>query len=311
MFNTPVLLIIFNRPHTAQKVFDEIRKIKPRDLYIAADGPRKDRPDDILKCEATRAIAQQVDWECNLQLFFRDENRGCGHGPAEAITWFFSHAEQGIILEDDCLPNPDFFRYCEEVLNRYKEDPRVAIVSGTNPVRTWKAKERSYLISVLPNTWGWATWRRAWDTFDYHALAWFTEEGKERVRKTLGNDLYFNHFQQEFDSYFKEARPDVWDFQWYFCCLYHGSYGIIPTGNLISNVGFDEHATHTFKATDAKANLPTYSLTFPLKHPPFRVDRYFDRYLFERTLNRKKRSVWKKTVLKTIKLMKNNGLFIG
>ncbi|GAB2771935.1 hemolytic protein HlpA [Rhabdobacter roseus] len=308
MFETPVLLIIFNRPHTAQRTLDEIRKVKPKQLFIAADGPRPDRPDDVQNCADTRAVINQIDWPCEVKTYFRQENRGCGYGPAEAITWFFKHVEQGIILEDDCLPDPSFFGYCAEVLNTYKHDPRVAIVSGTNPVLIWRDKSRSYLFSVLPNTWGWATWRRAWDKFDYQASGWHTSEGKERVRKALNNDLYFYHFAREFDDYFVEVRQDVWDFQWYFCCLYHGSYGIIPARNLISNIGFDENATHTFNVRDSKANMPTFNLNLPLRHKSFGIDRFFDRYLFERTLNRRKRSFLKKATLKTIKILQSSRL---
>lgn len=309
MFETPILLIVFNRPYTAQKVFDEIRKVKPRYLFVAADGPRPDRPDDVLNCANTRKIVEQIDWDCQLQTYFRDENRGCGYGPAEAITWFFTNVDEGIILEDDCLPDSSFFYYCADILVKYRDDPRIAIVSGTNTIRRWKDKQQDYLFSVLPGTWGWATWRRAWEKFDYNATAWNTPEGKEKVRETLGNDLYFTHFSREFDAYFKETRRDVWDFQWYFCCLYSGSYGIVPTRNLISNVGFDENATHTFSKGDAKAMLPRFSVSIPLRYHPVKIDRFFDRYLFERTLNPRKRSFAKKAVLKTIKTLQNWGLF--
>ena len=304
---TPVLLIVFNRPTTARKALAAISEAQPRRLFIAADGPRPNRPDDVQKCADTRAIAKLIDWDCEVKTFFRDENRGCGHGPAEAITWFFDQVEAGIILEDDCLPDPSFFGYCAELLEQYRNDPRIAIVSGTNPVLRWRDKSRSYLFSVMPNTWGWATWRRAWDKFDYAGRAWNTDEGRERVRKTLGNDLYYQHFARQFDLHFKITRPDVWDFQWYFCCLYHGGIGVIPAQNLISNIGFDEDATHTFNPSDAKAGLPTFELDLPLRHGPFKVDRVFDRYLFERTLNQKKRSLMKKATLKTIKTLQGKG----
>lgn len=307
-FDTPVLLIIFNRPQTVRQALDALRLVKPKHVYVAADGPRADRPEDSPKCVAARAVIDEIDWPCEIQTYFREENRGCGHGPAEAITWFFEKVEAGIILEDDCLPDPSFFPYCAELLEKYRDDSRIAIVSGTNPVGNWRDKNRSYLFSTMPSTWGWATWRRAWEKFDYEGSAWRTEDGKAKVRQTLGNDRYFQHFSRQFDIHFKEVRPDVWDYQWYFCCLYHGSIGIVPARNLISNIGFDENATHTFNAKDAKAGLPTRSLDIPLRHTPFRIDQMFDRYLYERTLNSQKRSFIKKAVLKSIKTLQSKGL---
>lgn len=306
---TPVLLIIFNRPQTVIKNLAALRRVKPRYLFVAADGPRPGHLTDKRRCEEARSAIGTVDWPCEVKTYFRDENRGCGHGPAEAITWFFTQVEQGIILEDDCLPDPSFFPYCTDLLGTYRNDPRIAIISGTNPVLHWRDRSRSYLFSTMPSTWGWATWRRAWEKFDYQGSAWHSEAGKEQVRQTLGSDRYYRHFARQFELHFSEVRPDVWDYQWYFCCLYHGSIGIVPARNLISNIGFDEDATHTFNARDAKAGLPTQPLAFPLTHTNFNIDRAFDWYLFERTLNPQKRSFAKKAVLKTIKTIQATGLF--
>jgi hypothetical protein len=172
MLLTPVLFIIFNRPGTTQQVFDAIKQQKPKYLFVAADGPRPDKPDDKEKCKATRAIIDQVDWDCNLKTLFRDENRGCGYGPAEAITWFFDHVEEGIILEDDCLPSPYFFKFCSVILERYKSDTRIGIISGTNPLIRWNINQKDYIFSRFGSTWGWATWRRAWMYFDHEMNNW-------------------------------------------------------------------------------------------------------------------------------------------
>jgi len=301
MFLTPILLIVFNRPGTTQRCFDQIKKFKPKFLFVAADGPRPGNPDDRRKCEATRLIFDQVDWACEYRALFSDDNRGCGHGPAEAITWFFNHVEMGIILEDDCLPADSFFGYCSEILEKYRNDERIAIVSGTNPVLSWGNSKKSYIFSTMPNTWGWATWRRAWEKFDYEGTLWETPEGKERVKQTLNSDLYYNHFSKQFDIHFKQTRSDVWDFQWYFCCLYYGSISIFPSINQISNIGFDENATHTNNPSDHKAKLPTFELNLPLRHATFKIDRNFDRYFFERIINPRKRTFLKKTILKIVK----------
>ncbi|GAB3693509.1 hemolytic protein HlpA [Spirosoma flavus] len=302
MLATPVLLIIFNRPEAAQKSFAQIRKVKPDQLFIAADGPRPDKPGDIRSCAASREIINQIDWPCDVKTLFRDQNRGCGRGPAEAITWFFEHVEQGIILEDDCLAHESFFLFCEELLDRYKSDTSVSMICGTNPAVDWKFSTASYLFSHMGFSWGWATWRRAWNNFDYVASGWATAAGKERVRKHVTNDALFNHLSREFDYYFKEVRNDVWDFQWFFARLYHGSYTLVPTVNLIANIGFDEHSTHTFDVNSNYAHLPFSTLKWPLKHPTSKkADTYFDWYVFERFFNPGKRSFAKKAVLKLVK----------
>nr|WP_295923789.1 nucleotide-diphospho-sugar transferase [uncultured Dyadobacter sp.] len=237
-----------------------------------------------------------------MKTLFRESNRGCGHGPAEAITWFFDHVEEGIILEDDCLPDERFFPFCAELLERYRTNEQIAMISGTNFLGQWKANRQSYLFSALGGTWGWASWRRAWNYFDYSAAAWNTAEGKWRVAETLGRKSFFRHYAQEFDFYFKEQRRDVWDFQWYFSRLYHRGYSIVPTVNLISNIGFDGDGTHTFGAKSPFFLMPAYALPFPLKHTDIEIDQFYDWYLFERFINPEKRSLWKRIILKVVKL---------
>jgi hypothetical protein len=306
MFETPVLLIVFNRPVLAQKVFDQLRRIKPRYLFVAADGPRPGRPEDEQKCEATRAIFKQIDWPCDLKTLFSAENKGCGYGPAQAITWFFQHVEYGIILEDDCLPNLSFFPFCEQLLERYAHDKRVSMIGGTNPLLKWKGTNNAYIFSRMGSSWGWAGWRRAWQDFDYTAAKWFTDEGKKTVSQFLKNASYTEHFAQEFDHYFGEVRSDVWDFQWLFCRYFQGGCTILPTVNLITNIGFDTDATHTFDPGINVAYLAAESLEFPLKHSDFKIDAFFDWYVFERFISPKKRPLWKKVVLKAVKIATQN-----
>ena len=303
MFEVPILLIVFNRPQAAQKVFNELKKIKPKYLFVAADGLRPDKPDDVLKCEATREIFKQIDWPCELKTLFRDKNRGCGHGPAEAITWFFEQVEAGIILEDDCVPSAGFFPYCSTLLERYKEDETIFMISGTNALKSWRRRRSSYFYSLMGHSLGWATWRRAWQKFDYSMEAWKTKEGKKAIRKVLNNQRYFRHFNKEFDKIYIEEPNDVWDFQWLFARWLNGGKTIVPSVNLISNIGFSADATHSFNENDLLANLPLKSIVFPLKRPEKKLDTFFDWYVFERFINTKKRSFVKKLVLKSVKLM--------
>ena len=301
MFETPVLLILFNRPHTTQQTFDAIRQVKPRQLYVAADGPRLDKPTDAERCRAARAIIEQVDWPCTVHPLFRTENRGCGRGPAEAITWFFEQVEEGIIIEDDCVPAPSFFPYCQSLLEKYRYDTQVYMITGTNALKRWNARQESYFFSYMAHSLGWASWRRAWINFDYEMREWRTDSGKQKVRTTLSNPMYFNHFSAEFTKYQLSKPSDVWDFQWLYCRWANGGKTVVPVVNLISNIGFNDDATHSLNESDLLANLPRYEMKFPLIYPDRRIDKLFDWYVFERFINLKKRPLWKKIVLKVIK----------
>jgi hypothetical protein len=302
LYTTPILLLVFNRPGFTQQVFQAVRAQRPSRLFVAADGPRPDHQEDVEKCRLTREVLKQIDWPCELQTCYRDRNLGCGRGPAEAITWFFSQVEQGIILEDDCLPHPGFFSFCGELLPRYKEDEKIAIISGTNPLQKWKFKH-SYFFSAWGSTWGWASWRRAWNLFDYSMAAWQSTAAKESVKNFLKNHEFYQHFQHEFDAYLNYEKNDVWDFQWLFSRLAHSACAIVPSVNMISNIGFGQDATHTFNTHDQVANLPTFQLTQTGKPQKVKIDRLYDWIMFQRFINRKKRTLPKRAILKLIKIV--------
>lgn len=302
MFETPILLLIFNRPDTTQQTFDAIRTVKPQYLFVAADGPRSNKPTDVERCQATRAVIQQVDWPCTVRTLFRIENRGCGRGPAEAITWFFDQVEEGIILEDDCVPDPSFFSYCQTLLETYRYDERVYMITGTNALKKWELRKESYFFSYMGHSLGWASWRRAWAGFDFEMREWATDVGKQKIRNTLSLPIYFNHFSAEFTKYQVSQPDDVWDFQWLYSRWANGGKTIVPVVNLIKNIGFNADATHSYNEADLLANLPLYKMEFPLVHPAQLIDKLFDWYVFERFVNRQKRPFWKKVILKAVKI---------
>lgn len=159
--------LIFNRPSITQNVFDQIKKIKPLFLFVAADGPRQEIEDDKINCELTKDIIKQIDWDCKLKTLYREENLGCGFAVSSAISWFFEHVEEGIVLEDDCLPEISFFQFCSELLTLYKEDEKIYIISGTNMQNGINRGNGSYFFSNYPITWGWASWKRAWNYFNH------------------------------------------------------------------------------------------------------------------------------------------------
>jgi len=274
MSETPVLLIIFNRPDRAAQVLEAIRKAAPKQLFIAADGPRVSNPDDIEKCAATRKIIERVDWECEVHTLFRDVNLGCGKAVSSAITWFFESVEYGIILEDDCLPSTSFFRFCCELLEKYEYDTRVMHISGGNSC-FWKSEtESSYRFSTIPSIWGWATWRRAWNYFDYNATSFPDFKEKRYAEYLYPNKVHFEKQMIKFENGYSKQINAVWGYQWQYAIA--ANYGLIitPSVNLVLNFGFDESSTHTPKAPNLYLNVKLEEMEFPLKHPNFIVPDY-------------------------------------
>lgn len=276
ILNTPVLFLVFNRPDTTRQVFEAIRKAQPRQLFVAADGPRPDKPGEKEKCEEVRKIATAVDWDCELKTWFRDENLGCGRGPAAAITWFFEHVEQGIILEDDCLPDNSFFFYCEELLSRYRNNQDIMLISGLNLFDKRNLKT-SYFFSHYAGIWGWATWKRAWEKYDYNLNAWRDNSIRRQVLDFFENKIQREYYQNIFERTFRKDNVTWWDYQWLFARIYQRGIGIIPQKNLITNIGFGAGATHTTDKSSFQASLVRKEINFPLQHPArIVIDRNYD-----------------------------------
>lgn len=291
MYNIPILFIIFNRFDTTEQVFEQIRKQKPKYLYIAADGPRKNREDDIENCKKTREIVNKIDWDCELKTLFRDENLGCGIAPSNAIKWLFDNEEMGIILEDDCLPHPDFFPYCEELLNKYKDDSQVKIVSGDNFQNGITRGNASYYFSAYTHIWGWATWRRTWDEYSFSLDNISKKEFKNILKQY---SFSWNERQVWLDKFLllKKKTYDIWDYQFNFCVWKNGGLSILPNVNLVSNIGFGGNSTHAFNAHNKLDSLQTQQIC-PINHPnkierDIKGDEYFYNYY------------WKKSFLKIL-----------
>ncbi len=253
-FQTPILLIIFNRPSTTQLVFNELRKLRPTKLFVAGDGPRPDKPGEAEKCTAARAIINQVDWPCEVFTFFRDENVGCKYGPYGGMKWFFEQVNEGIILEDDCLPVPEFFRFCERMLTKYRNDSRVMQISG-NCFLDENFSDGDYYFSEITQTWGWATWKRAFDLMDIEMTNWprFKEMGY--LSHVFQQERYRKYWSDNFDKAHASMLNDVWDFCWSFSVMSNNGLSIAPNQNLISNIGFGSEGTHTLEENHL-SNLP-------------------------------------------------------
>ena len=280
-FSTPILFLIFNRPDTTKKVFDKIRQLRPRLLFISADGPRPDKTGEGEKCKAARNIIQHIDWTCEVRTNFLEKNLGCRVAVSSGIDWFFSHVPEGIILEDDCCPDLSFFPFCETMLGTYRSQERIMHVGGTNFQDGRLRGDGSYYISNLGHVWGWATWKRAWQKYDVDIPTFRSEE--HRLLELFPDRRTRAYWQKNFESvYYK--KKDTWDYQWQYALSTNNGLAIIPNVNLISNIGFDANATHTTGGFPVLANRPTGKMD-NIRHPKIITpDLQADEYTFRKYL---------------------------
>ena len=262
--NTPVVFCIFNRPDVTHRVFETIRQAAPSQLFVISDGPRPDRPGEGEKVEACRQIATNVDWSCDLKTNFADQNLGCRRRIQSGLDWVFEQVEEAIILEDDCLPHPSFFAYCEELLARFREDRRIATISGTNQAVIPRTSD-SYIFSRYTHSWGWATWRRYWGQYDREMSGW-----PERGRRWIRNLEPTKHADKFWAFNFQgvhDGTIDTWDFQSIYTIWKNDWLSVIPHENLITNLGFTLDATHSNEPGHPMAEQPCGNPVFPLIHP--------------------------------------------
>ncbi|MEA5557735.1 glycosyltransferase family 2 protein [Nodularia spumigena] len=263
---TPVVFCIFRRLDTTEKVFQAIRQAQPSQLLVIADGPRVDCPGEVEECAATRAIIDQVDWDCEVIKNYSDINLGCHERMISGLDWAFSHVEQAIILEDDCLPDASFFPYCEEVLELYRDEDQVMHINGFNSRPRPKMLE-SYYISQVVSCWGWATWRRAWQHYDVKMQQW--ESYQQRV-ENAGELEYFGECGENIYAAFEFAATgeiSYWDVRWGFSCAARKGLSVVPKTNLIKNLGFRADATHTQQQDSPIDLIPIEGLDLPLIKP--------------------------------------------
>ena len=266
-FTTPILFIIFNRPDTTARVFERIRAVKPPRLFVSADGPRPQKIGEAERCMQARALIKQVDWECDVQTHFSENNLGCKIGVSSAITWFFDHVEEGIILEDDCLPDRSFFHFCADLLERYRHDERIMEIGGTQYLKHLPISDASYYFSTLTQIWGWATWRRAWKKYDV-TISHFPQVLERHLMQSLFHSPAMRHFWQKKFDFVHHNKIDTWDIQWQFTMSVNNGLAVIPNINLVSNIGFDANATHTLDIHHPLANRHTHPMQ-QIVHPIF------------------------------------------
>lgn len=276
---TPVALLIFNRPEATRLVAAQIAKARPPKVLIFADGPRPGHPTDEEQTRLTRAVIDEIAWPCEILKNYSTINLGTKHRPASGLDWVFEAVEEAIFLEDDCLPHPSFFPFCDELLERYRGDERVMMVSGDNFLPTGRPGPPSYFFSTYVAIWGWATWRRAWRHYDVALEAWKalreTSFPHDMIQRGSVTRLWRDHFDRIVSG---ETR--TWDHQWQFACFRHQGLCVIPSTNLVSNIGFGPGAAHYVETHPLLTNVPAHEMKFPLSHPSVVVpDPEYDRFV--------------------------------
>lgn len=276
--NTAVVLIVFNRPKRTELILERIRQAKPPKLLVIADGPRPDRPNEAEQCEAARAIIDRIDWDCTVLKNYSDVNLGCKRRIASGLDWVFEQVEEAIILEDDCIPDLSFFPFCEALLERYRNDTRVMMISGNNFQFERSRPVYDYYFSRYTLIWGWATWRRAWQKFDFHMKYWQHLRDSRWLKDVLDDSCSVQYWTELFDAV-EQGELDYWDVVWTYSCWIQNGLSIVPNSNLVSNTGFDPTATNTIDVDSPFANMPTTPIHLPLRHPPFMIrDAEADRF---------------------------------
>lgn len=286
-FDIPILFLIFNRPDTTEKVFEKIRDIKPKYLYVSSDGARANKNGEGEKCEQAKEVIKRIDWECELNVNFSETNFGCKEGVTKGINWFFENVECGIILEDDCVPDLSFFNFCEVMLENYKEDKRVMHIGGVNFQDSHKRGNTSYYFSRFCHVWGWATWKDRWSMYDVNMTDYDDERFKEISESITDDKEIKSYYKRLFDTV-KANKLDTWDFQWVWTVWKNKGLSIIPNVNLVKNIGFGEEATHTVNTSSNMSELNTGSLAEIVLNDKVEANEEADRYTYYHKIRRSK-----------------------
>jgi hypothetical protein len=262
----PILFLVFNRLDTTRQVFEIIRQARPSKLYIAADGPRKNIEREAEKTKLVRDyVISNIDWPCEVKTLFRTENLGCKIAISSAIDWFFQNEEQGIILEDDCLPDISFFQFCDELLEKYKNNQNIAMIGGNN-FNTQKIGETDYYFSKIPHIWGWATWRRTWQKYNISMSAYPDFKEKNLIKNIWKDKKVQNYWNGILDEVYNN-KVNTWDYQFTFSIFLKKGLCVNPNKNLVSNIGFQKDFTNTLLTDKRVANLALEKINFPIRHP--------------------------------------------
>jgi hypothetical protein len=240
LFDIPVLLISFNRPETTCLVFEQIRKLRPSQLYIFSDAPRNDKPEEQDLVETCRYLIHdsQIDWNCKVERWFPESNMGCALGISSAITWAFETCPQLIILEDDCLPHPDFFTFCKSMLEMYRGNDRIMHISGSLLNEDLKTNNSDHFFSLIGNTGGWATWKSAWNRYDFWMEQFPEMKNEKRIHSLIRNTNTLNYWLERFNTVYAEEKKSSWEVQWQYTIFKNYGLAVVPHVNMVNNIGY-------------------------------------------------------------------------
>lgn len=268
-----ILFIIFNRPSCTQQVFEQIARFRPSKLFIAADAPRNNNQQDLENCKNARAVTENIDWPCEVKRLYQGKNLGCSFGPRAAFDWFFSHEEEGIILEDDCVPHQDFFSFATCMLDRFRDNKKIISINGSN-LGYELIGNKSYSFSRYMNMWGWATWADRAKAIDYSLEDWKqVKNPMQYLHLKLRNHFldydtnWYRYWIHKFNLTTTTENMSWWDWQWVWHQIKNDQFSVVPSVNLVKNIGFSEEATHTKISSNPSADIKTNSLNLPLIHP--------------------------------------------
>ena len=284
---SPVLFLIFNRPETTQQVFSAIRKAKPPRLYVAADGPRSDYPNEDEKCEHSRKIATNVDWDCEVKTLFRDQNIGCRLAVGQAIYWFFEQEPEGIILEDDCLPSQSFFWFCQEMLEYFRNDKAVGVICGFYSNELEYKPSASFFFSRYLRVWGWAGWRRSNEGYDSNINLLIEKQNTWKKDIFSHTDIFLKRYWQDMFEEVGSGKIDTWDIQLQYLLWQKKQQVIVSSKNLVQNIGWAQGAHPLTK--DNNHELATSEINFPLTTPDMterdtRADQVIEKISYQITI---------------------------
>lgn len=282
LVDVPVALIFFNRPEPLKDVFDSIREARPSKLFLIQDGQRESNPNDEINVKKCKEIVDNIDWECEVHRNYSENNLGCGMRIYSGISWCFQYVDRLCIIEDDCKPSLDFFKFSEELLERYKNDQRIDMISGMNNLGNYNTTPYSYFFAQTGSIWGWATWKRVWDTVDYE-LSFLEDEDAVRLifnlirPKRLAKDIIRNG-KKKYDFLKSGGKLTSWSYQRGLNMYLNSGLIIVPHKNLITNIGLTSESVHAAnsikkipRAIQKLFYMDTYKLDFPLKHPKYIV----------------------------------------
>lgn len=281
---TPVLFLVFNRPEKTQKVFDIVKKVKPTKLYVAADAPRKNKLNDISLCEQVRKIVQDVDWECETHYLFHDKNLGCSLAGKTAWDWFFSQEEEMIFIEDDGVPSLSFFYFCQELLQKYRNNNQIAYIGGINYGP--KYGDGTYFFTKQGvSTWGMATWKRVHNLYEYQLESYPTIRNTKQFKKNFISFFEYQLWKKNFDNYITSIRrgvqPNTYDLQMAYLIKKYNMSCVFPNVNMVSNIGFDMQGSNTNLNPDHPialrfANKPVFEIEKIIHPTSIHIDLKFE-----------------------------------